>query len=104
MTALVLQILSYVLPLVIGYLLRHYNVNIPLLPSAPAPGTPADPTVTPALPPVPGDDHVGLLQRVLSIGEAEAKILLKAALQDVLQKGLSDLKNAAANQPQAPKA
>lgn len=94
MSALVLQILSYAIPLVVGYLLRHYNITIPGLPT-PVPTVPAS---TPAN----SADHAGLLQQVLGIGEAEAKVLLKTALQDTLQKGLSDLKAAA--QPQAPKA
>lgn len=77
---LVLQIVSYLAPLVLGYLLRHWNIAVPGLP-------------TPA--PAPAVDHVGLLRRVLGVGKEEAEGLLETAAQDILAKGLADLKAAA---------
>lgn len=92
-SALVMQILTYAVPLVAGYLLRHYGVSIPLLPSPTAPGS------APVFPPVPATPstapHVSLLQQVLGVAKTDAEALLQQAVQLILQKGLTDQVNAA---------
>jgi hypothetical protein len=78
MSPLVLQIISYAVPLVVGYLLRHFNISIPGLP-APAPVPVSSPS-----------PHVSLLQQLLGLGKQEAEDLLKRAVQQVALKGLTD--------------
>ena len=74
MSALVIQILTYLVPLVLGYLLRHWGVSVPGLPT----------------PVAPSSNHVSLLQQVLDVGKPEAEKLLKEAVKSLLQQGLTD--------------
>lgn len=91
--ATLLQLGLYAASLVGGYLLRHYGVSVPLLPSptpAPAASTSASSSDTSAS----GADHVGLLQRVLGIARPEAEALLQQAVRAIVAKALADAQTA----------
>lgn len=85
---LVIQILTVLGPLVLGWLLRHWGIQLPGLPAVPA--NPVAAAVT-SLTATQGGTP-SLLSQLVGKGEGDAAKLLDSAIKDALAKGLAELK------------
>jgi len=101
-TATIIQVGIYLATLAGGYLLRHYGVQVPFLPTPSAPGANASSPSSSSS--SSGVDHAGLLRQVLAVGKTEAEVLLQQAVRAIIGKALADAQAAAAPQiPTPPK-